>query len=53
MQKRFESQFQSLEMEVKKRDDIIFQLQSKIQELEVSLKTLIKIKMLGKSWKIS
>lgn len=34
IQTKFERQFNSLELEIRKRDEIIFQLQAKIQELE-------------------
>jgi hypothetical protein len=36
VQNKFQKRFQSLEHEVKRRDDIIHQLQTRIQELEVN-----------------
>lgn len=37
IQNKFQSQFQSLELEVKRRDEIISQLQKRIHELEVRI----------------
>jgi hypothetical protein len=37
IQNKFQSQFQSLELEVKRRDEIISQLQKRIHELEVGI----------------
>ena len=39
MQSRLQSQFHSLELEIKRRDDIINKLQTRIQELEARLES--------------
>jgi hypothetical protein len=45
IQNKFQSQFQSLELEVKRRDEIISQLQKRIHELEVC------IEFMSNTWK--